>query len=253
MDTDTEQAKQQSIDTPSEPTSQSAVAEQKPEPKGSWLDRILGRVPKETTAASDKEQAAVSGAAGEQKQGEAEQAKPQGRFVSDEELARLIQAEVDRREAKRLAEQRRAEKERLRKTDPYRYAEVEEQEAAAERFGQLLGSLAAEFDRAVIDPLILALPESERQSVLEKAGPGLDGRKAIAQTALESLKKHWLAEGEKQATEKLRKDPAFRKQLLVELRGEREEPEIHTGSPGAGGSVDMDTILRQAYQRRTKR
>ncbi len=247
------QTKPESISTSSEtPSSTPATPESQPAPKASWLDRILGRAPRETPPASEGQKPQTSPTEPQEKTQETEQPKP-GRFVSDEELARLVQAEVDRREAKRVTEQRRAEKERLRRTDPFKYAEVEEQEAAAQRFGQLIGTLAAEYDRAVIDPLVLALPESERQSVLEKGGPGLDGRKAIAQTALESLKKHWLAEGEKQAAEKLRKDPAFRKQLLVELRGERQEPELVTGTANAGGSVDMDTILRQAYQRKAKR
>lgn len=233
-------------------TSSTPAQEQTAAPKESWLDRILGRSKpsEETQPASKEKQPVASEAKAEEKKEETEQPKPQGRFVTDEELARLIQAEVDRREAKRLAEQRRAEKEQLRKSDPFKYAEVEEQEAAAERFHQFIGTLAAEYDRAIVDPLILALPESERKSALEKAGPGIEGRKAVAQAALDALKRHYMAEGEKQAAERLRKDPAFRKQLLVELRAERQEPDLVPALTNTAGPVDMDTILRQAIQRK---
>jgi hypothetical protein len=247
----------QTTATPSEGASSGEQQTQSPEPtpsrKGSWLDRVLGRVPSEPPSeAASQPTADASGktpdGTPQEKPREAQGNAAPKREVTDEELARLVQAEVDRREAKRKADEARQRKAELRKTDPFKYAEQEEHEeqlqAASAQFHEWVGGIAREYDRAVLDPLVLALPEDQRKTVIEAGGSDPDGRKAITVAAIDALKKASFAEGERAATEKLRKDPAFRKQLLLEIRGQRDEPEHIPAATGAATSTDMNTVIR---------
>lgn len=246
-----EQVAQATETTPaSSQTASTAGQEQRPVNKGSWLDRILGRARSEEAPAptSEQTQAASEQQSTEQAQETAGEAKPK-REVSDEELQRLVQAEVDRREAKRQAEARKARRRELRQSDPLEFARLDEQEeqqqAASQHFASFAGGIIQDYDRATLDPIMLALPEAARKDVLAKGGEGLDGRRALTSAALEALKSHYLAEGEQRAAEKLRKDPAFRKQVLVEWRGGREEPDNvpAVNSTGAGENNWLRNVL----------
>lgn len=195
--------------------------------------------------------------------------------LTEEELQQRIQraaqAEADRRDAKRQqeAEQRRQleERRRLRREDPFQYAQNDEeteqallkqqadaQEKLAERMA-LLGQAGSQYDRAILDPIVAAVPEAERKRILslDNAGLGLEGRKLLASESLKALEAHWKAQGAREAEQKLRRNPAFRKQVLAELRGQHPEPELLLGTPDGNGHDDnVSDILRASigYQRR---
>jgi hypothetical protein len=183
-------------------------------------------------------------------QDQAESAQPSTVALTQEELDRRVQAETDRRESKRSEQARAAERRRLRDEDPWAYAEQDRQ---AEQVGQtdqqvstLFAQIGAQHDRYALDPLVLSLPEAEQKRILamQGAGVGLDGRKLIVTESLKALEKHWKEEGEKQAEQKLRRNPAFRKQVLGEFRRGTPEPEyIGSGAPSAADK-DVSNILR---------
>jgi hypothetical protein len=174
--------------------------------------------------------------------------------LSQEELDRRVQAETDRREAKRAADARAAERKRLRDEDPWAYAERDRQEeqfaignANVEQFFSRIGS---EHDRASIDPVVELLPKAERERIMgiQGAGAGLEGRKLVVKEAMKSLEKHWKAEGAKDAERKLRSNPAFRKQVLAESRGQVVEPELLPAYSGSPADQEMSSILRNHYK-----
>jgi hypothetical protein len=175
--------------------------------------------------------------------------------LTETELERRIQAETDRREYKRQAEARAKQKRELRDKDPWAYAEQErkDEELATgtnhqQQFIQMLG---AEHDKASLDPLVEVLPAAERERIfaIEGAGRGLEGRRLVVKESLKALEKHWKAEGAKDAEAKLRRNPAFRKQVLSESRGSVQEPEL---LPSVGGASEADktvsALLRSHYR-----
>lgn len=172
---------------------------------------------------------------------------PNTNQVSTEELERRVQAEVDRRESKRQAAAQREQLRSLRANDPVRYAEAmeqqEQQQESAASFGSMLGDLAHQFDSALLDPVVSLLPNDEQQKIIQAAGAGIEGRKAIVGQALKSLEAKWKAEGAKEAEANLRKNGSFRKQLLVELRGTQDEPDVIPSGQSAS-PVDMNTLIR---------
>jgi len=236
----------------SEPTSSDAqgsapVSEEASEESRvpSWWDRLMGRGPRrEATDETTGEPAeAASGPAASDKL-----------VLTQEELDRRVQSETDRREAKRLEAARAAERRRLRDEDPFAYAEADrkaEQISDADTsLVQLFGTIGAEHDKATIDPVVQLLPQPERDRILrlDGAGRGLDGRRLIMAEAMKALEKHWRAEGAKDAEAHLRKNPAFRKQVLSEVRGSTPEPELlPSGSVVNHGrsSDEINDMLRQ--------
>lgn len=217
-------------------------AEQSSEKGPSWWDRIMRRPSgAQETADASGDQAQAGGASSPV-------------TLTQEQLDRKIQAETDRREAKRAKEAKDADRRRLRDEDPWAYAE---QERLAEKTGEANGalekffeSIGTEHDRVSIDPVMHAIPDTERKRImaLEGAGRGLDGRKLVVGEALKVLEKHWRAEGEKAAEARLRRNPAFRKQVLSESRGgTRMEPELlpAVGASSTGSSVSA--LLRERY------
>jgi hypothetical protein len=218
----------------SEPT------EEQPSEAPSWWQRLLGRQPRE---ASPEVQEPEHGA------------EPAKVVLTQEELERRIQAETDRREARRKQAAETEARRKLRDEDPWAYAEQDrkaEQAATSDQsMMQLFASIGAEHDRASIDPLMQQLPQQERERILglEGASLGLDGRRLIVTEAMKSLEKRWRAEGAKDAEERLRKNPAFRKQILGESRGQYAEPELlSSGSPrdnGRSGDDIVNDMLRR--------
>ena len=179
--------------------------------------------------------------------------QPPTRTMTEEEFHRAIQSETDRREAKRQREAAEAEKRRLRDDDPWQYAEQERvQEQAQQAEGQLndlLAGIGQAHDRVTLQPLMDALPKDEqaRLMALPGAGVGADGRKLLTDEALKVLEKHWRAEGARDAETKLRRNPAFRKQVMSELQGGYPEPELlPSGSARNHGrsSEDINDMLR---------
>jgi len=177
--------------------------------------------------------------------------------LTQEELDRRIQAETDRRESKRAAQTLAERRRKLRDEDPWAYVEEERSaERAAEQDAQTttwLSNIGATHDRFTLDPVVLALSDTERNRILalEGAGVGLEGRKLIVTEGLKALEKQWKAEGAKDAEDKLRRNAAFRKQVLNEFRrGSLSEPEF-IGSGNGSSSTDQTVsgLLRQGMNR----
>jgi len=172
--------------------------------------------------------------------------------LTREELEKRVDAETQRREAKRAAQANSERRRKLRDEDPWQYAEEErnaEQLALGDQqVSTLFAQIGAEHDKYSLDPLVQALPQAERDRILklEGAGQGLDGRKLIVTKSLEALEKHWKAEGARDAETKLRRNPAFRKQVLSEFRPGMTEPEfVGSGAPSAADQTVSD-LLRQS-------
>jgi len=230
----------------SAPTSEQASESTSETPN--WWQRITRRQPREReeTEPTTQEPAAS--------------VEPDKVVLTQTELERRVQAETDRREAKRMREAEIAQRRKLRDEDPWQYAEEEKKaEQVAEGSGQLqqfVANIGTHHDRVSIDPLIEALPQTERDRILriEGAGHGLDGRKLVVSESLKALEKHWKAEGEKAAEAKLRRNAAFRKQILSEARGGYAEPELIPGTSGGSTSdQNVSSILRGFYDLPTPR
>lgn len=181
---------------------------------------------------------------------------PKTLTLTEDELQRRIQAETDRREARRNREVQqqtaaRTEAERLRllRDDPIQGAEQEarrivaEQEAAKLR--TTVDAVWEQADRTVLDPLFQALPAKVQSEILAETNhlTGLESRMANAKAALKALEKHWKAEGAKDAEKSLRANPAFRKELLAEVRDDRDEPELIAGARPTHSTNMNDFIL----------
>lgn len=174
--------------------------------------------------------------------------------LTQEELDRRVQAETDRREAKRAAEAKAQRRKELRDTDPWAFAEEErkaEQEVESNQsVAQWFQGLSNEHDRVAIDPLIETLPEAERERILKMdgAGVGIKGRKLVVTEAIKSLEKHWKSQGAKEAERKLRGNPAFRKQVLAESRGQTtDEPELLPAMSASEADQTVSGLLRNYY------
>jgi hypothetical protein len=205
-----------------------------------WWQRLFNRRPAQETPDADGEPEEASSAS-----------KPL--TLTQEELDRRVQAETDRREAQRAARARQEERRKLRDEDPLAFAEQERQaEKAAEQdmgLSSFFANVGLEHDRHSIDPLMEMLPQAERKRIMdmEGAGKGLAGRKLIVQEALKSLEKHWKTEGEREAESKLRRNQAFRKQILAEQRGNFQEPELLPAFSGSSTDRKVSEILRGYY------
>lgn len=184
------------------------------------------------------------------KEGSESQPASQPLTLTQEELDRRVQAETDRREAKRNSEAKAAERRKLRDEDPWAYAEQDRQaEKQAETdtsVNSMFAQIGAHHDRYTLDPLVMQLPDAERQRImaLPGAGAGLDGRKLIVEEGLKALEKHWRAEGARDAEAKLRRNPAFRKQVFSEMRRGAPEPEFISGGAPSEADRTVSSILR---------
>jgi len=173
--------------------------------------------------------------------------------LTQEELERKVQAETDRREAKRQAEARAAERRRLRDEDPWAFAEqerkAEQQAEGGQQLETFVASIGVAHDRITIDPLMDAVSQDERERILklDGAGVGVDGRRLIVGEALKALEKKWKAEGAKDAEARLRRNQSFRKQVLAESRDGTVEPELLPGASGGSTDQTVSTLLRDYY------
>lgn len=205
-----------------------------------WWSRLFNRGGSEEAQDASGESKATSSASQELK-------------LTEEELQRRIQSETDRREMLRRQEAKRQARKELRDKDPWAYAEEErKEEAVAEQTNgtrDFFANIGTAHDRVSIDPLVEALPkpEVERIMKLEGAGTGLEGRKLVVNEALKALEKHWRAEGAKDAEGKLRRNPAFRKQVLNEGRATAVEPDLLPGAASNGDGEGVSALLRDYY------
>jgi len=176
--------------------------------------------------------------------------------LTREEFDRRVQAETDRRENKRLEAANVDRRRKLRDEDPFAYAEedrkTEQLGSANQQVTDFFGNISREHDKISLDPLVLQLPEAERKRILsmEGAGVGLDGRKLIVSESLKALERHWKAEGKREAEASLRRNPAFRKQILGESRRGMSEPEFLTGGAASSSDNSVSNILRDQLRAR---
>jgi hypothetical protein len=257
----------------SEGVSPEQTEEAKSKEASAWLrDTALGRFyspPKGDDAeeptepkAGKSQRAERTGAKDDDGQTDEAQERVQDkREFSEDEFRRAVQAETDRREATRVARERQQRERQLRRTDPQAYAQTKEQEdlqmAAAEQQAELLRGVSQQFDEATVTPLVQALTPEQRQKVLDNAGHGIDGRKEIVKRSIETLRQSAYDDGFKrgkaEAEKSLRKPTSsFRKELLSELRGSDDEPELAPASGGAGqqNGFDPNDWMRASIRRR---
>ena len=208
----------------------------------SWWQRAMSKLlPREETEPSPED-------------AQPESAESSQRTLTDVELQRLIQSEVDKREAQRNKAARDAERKRLRDEDPWMFAEQERQQEQAQaqdnQLTELLQGIAGVHDQVTLIPMLNALEPTERDRLLQLpgAGHGADGRKLLTEETLKALEKHWRAQGARDAEAKLRRNPSFRKSVFAENHDQDSEPELlPSGSPRGNGrrsSDDVNNMLR---------
>ena len=185
----------------------------------------------------------------------------------DNALGRKAQSIVDRREARRQREQ--ADQGRLtrsqqlaaleeqerqaRQTDVYQAAQLRDQLDAHRAQEQFVTGMVRAYDGATLDPLVLALPEGERTSLLADVPPGLDGRRQLVESTLKRLEQRWRAD----EASKLKQSAAFRKQVLAEWRSGAlgdadapdEDPELLPGGTAHRRGPSMNDWLRGEIRR----
>jgi hypothetical protein len=207
-------------------------------------------------------------------------AKPEGEGADDEVVSltraelkeRMEQSHRDRVAAENarntdLAEQRRqmAQVEALRELsdadtgDPDKLAEVvrdflasrDTRNAVQERQNEVLTrvkELGDNYDARLLQPVFKLLPEPVQDKLIAECPAhlfGLAQREWILNHTIEELKSQFAKEAEAKARDALRKNPAFRKELLNEARGGLPEPElVQPSANGSSVSRDMNTWLR---------
>lgn len=179
------------------------------------------------------------------------------RFV-EQQLERRVQSETDRREAKRRAEeqanQKRQELKALRDKDPFGYAErMEQLEAEEQQIAQqtntqvaVIQGLTQQFDNEVMGRVVGALPEDVRKKLLKEPVHGITGRASLVDMAIKAIKQQAI----ESAKADLRKNSAFRKEILAELRDDYDEPELAPAAAASSGGFDMNRMIRRAAGRR---
>jgi hypothetical protein len=183
---------------------------------------------------------------GEQAAGDDEQKASEE--TDDRAFERRVQAEVDRREALRAHRARSQQERELRQKDPTAYARLKEQEEQSTTAGaaltNALSALSGQFDDATVKPLMDALPEKTRSTILGKAVGvhGIPQRKLLVEEGLKAYKQvaydEGYAKGKAEAEKALRRPTSsLRKELLAELRGAEDEPDL---APGNGVSSSSD-------------
>lgn len=232
----------------------------------SWFQGLIGRF----TGRGVEDQAGEADPGGVQEPDQPT-TEPERLTLTQAELDERVNAEANRREAKRQWEgaleaadagdtrQLRvmaarghgpAQRELARRGETYelgeaRAAELEQQASAEAAVGEYkaIGNL---HDKHTLEPLLAGLPEAERGKVIAAGDAFTDGfqnRQAIVEAA---VKAHQRLAVDK-AKDELRKDPVFRKEVLIGFRGtpEHQEPDL-IEAVAASGATDMDSRIRQA-------
>lgn len=216
---------------------------------------------KESKADDDEGAKSVQPSAEEKSPKAPKQSSTEGAVsLSQEELERRVQSEVDRRlhkfQEEQAARRKQAELQNLRKKDPYAYVEAveeeeERQKALADQIRQAqslaVNSLRA-YDTAVLDPLFGMLPEKERKDILDNIEDGIAGRGKAAASAFKALERHWKQAGISEARRVLLNDQAFVKEVFAKYgNGGRIEPESVPASVASSdrGSDNMNDLIRR--------
>lgn len=184
-------------------------------------------------------------------------------FGFDNPVARLFQSRTDQLRAREQAQsaqntwtQRKqalaAQERTTRETDAYQAAELRNQLDAMQQQEQTWAGITQLFDKVSLDPIVSRLPKDIQAELLATPVMGMEGREALTKAALDRFEAHVRAE---EAT-KLRRNPAFRKEVLNERRGQvgvdpddAGEPELVTnGAPNRRRGTDMDAWLRERLQ-----
>lgn len=189
--------------------------------------------------------------------------------LTEDELQKRIdaaaQAETDRRERVRAAREaeaaRRQKRENLKElldTDVHAAAaatkevlteeeKAEQQQAVQAQMNAMLGTVRTEFDNNVIRPVLDLLSPDAVQRIVSQAPAGLEGRKLIIEEAVKALVSDAEKRGEENARKNLQKDPTFKKRVLLDVRGEEEEPDAPAAASPTGLSTSemMTNTLRQ--------
>lgn len=248
-----------------------------------WFDALTGREPMDfatdeepTAAAPEQPEPGAQGSESEQPQpAPTPQPQPQPAPEPDSpgpddvvrvtrtQLEREIQSRADKLIAKRAREEAKAREEaeldRRLEEDPYGVAEEirTQREQAKSLQSQLepvhaaIRDTAGSYDKLVVDRVVTALPPDVQQRLYQEIQPvGIEGRSRMVAAALDEIRKaaeaQGKAQGEKAAEARLRKSSAFRKELLAELRGSEDEPELLPPSGRSPQPADMDDWLRAA-------
>jgi hypothetical protein len=194
--------------------------------------------------------------------------------MTRQQYERKVQSEVDRllarqaRDAQKRAQQEaaRAQKESLlqkAEQDPIGFSDdflaqqrqAEQLESQIAPIHKAIADAVTQYDAAIVTPVLQTLPPEIAQQLHAAIQPvGVEGRGKLVSAALAELRKAERAagrdEGAKQAEQRLRKNSAFRKELLAELRGDEDEPELLPGSGRSARATDMDDWIRQAANAR---
>jgi hypothetical protein len=186
------------------------------------------------------------------------------------QLEREIQSRADKliakqaREAARAREiedkaRQEAELDRRLEEDPYGVAEeirtqreqAKSLQSQIEPIHNAIRDTSRSYDALVVDRVVTALPPEVQQRLYQEIQPvGIEGRSRMVTAALDEIKRAAVAEGkaqgEKAAEQRLRKSSAFRKELLAELRGSEDEPELMPPAGRSPNPTSMDDWIRVA-------
>jgi len=221
---------------------------------GSWFRNFAGGG---ETEASDTETDGAS--EGQSPEKASTPAVPETHTYTQDEIDRRVQSEADRRDAKRNAVADRERRQRLRREDPIGYAEEDEraesQQESTGHVAALKQSTAQAIDSAYTGVLFeesseYKLTPAEWEAIHVKHqdnprfGVGIDGRQLVMTESLAALRKRWTLEGEKTADARLRKNSAFRKDVLSENRYLRAEPELVPAANGSGHDSSLNDFIR---------
>jgi hypothetical protein len=250
----------------------------------SWFDAATGRGEPEDFATDTEPTAAApeqpeSGAQGSEPEPTAAAPTPQPQAqptpertspgpddvvrVTRTQLEREIQSRADKLIAKQAREaakaRQEAELDRRLEEDPCGVAEeirtqreqARSMQSQIEPIHTAIRDTSSSYDRLVVDRVVTALPPDVQQKLYQEIQPvGIEGRSRMVAAALDEIRKSAVAagkaQGEKAAEARLRKSSAFRKELLAELRGSEDEPELMPPSGRSPQPADMDDWIRGA-------
>lgn len=139
-------------------------------------------------------------------------------------------------------------KQELRKNgDTWALGEIAAKELEAQERAQNdpIPHVATMYDQTILHPILAALPEEDERRIVGEGIVGFDGRRKAVAEALEVIVARARAEGAKDAEQKLRKNPAVLKQVVLGDRAEREEPDL-IPAVGGGRTASPDDAIRAA-------
>lgn len=188
---------------------------------------------------------------------EGAQPPPTKREVTDEELSRLVQAEVDRREAKRQREAAKAQDparqaaeleqqaHQVRKEDPDQANQLFDQAEALKAQQQFIGGIVQLHDQATMGALWEAVPEADRPTVFapDDAATPLELRTKHVKAALAHLKEVWTKEGAEAAEKRIRRNPALLRQVVIADKAQEAEDDpdvLVPATPSRNGRTTND-------------